>query len=327
MNGHRKVLLVTIAILLGLIIIFNGNVKSENEGQTSQISIVVPPKVAQPPKISTSTPSYLNYEETVRQLRSWENEAEDFVDVINYGESTNGLGLYCVRITNELKKAKYKVLITGAIHGNEPWSSGLMMAYAGNLLDSYGKNERVTEFLDNNEIFVVPIVSPDSYPNSRRVDGVDPNRNFPTRDNPNRKSVPPVEGLKNLFLKHKFDAVLAGHCSGRVFLYPWGDTYEPCPDDALYRKIVGKMGQLSQYRVGKLCNNYSYLIYGVEADWYYRNGAFAFVIEVGSHQRPPSANEIKSEFDRTWEGFLYFLEEAPTALKRVELRQTYLPSA
>ena len=104
MNGHRKVLLFAVAILLGLIIVFNGNAKPENEGETSEVSVVVPPpKVAQPPKISVSTPPYLNYEETIRQLRSWESEAKDFVDVINYGESTNGLGLYCIRITNELK--------------------------------------------------------------------------------------------------------------------------------------------------------------------------------------------------------------------------------
>ena len=318
---NRKILLLAIAILFGFIILSSETPQKE-EQISSPIAIIVPPqKVAQPPKISISTPPHLNYEDTIRQMRSWESEAEDFVDVVHYGDSTNGLGLYCVRITNEYKKAKHKVLITGAIHGDESWSSGLMMAYAGNLLGSYGKNERVTKFLDNNEIFVVPIVSPDSYPNSRHVDGVDPNRDYPPRDNPNKKSIPPVECLKNLFLEHKFDAVIAGHCAGRIFLYPWGDKYERCPDDDLFQKICKKWGESSGYRVGRLCNNYSYLIHGVDADWYYRNGAFAFVMEIGRHQRPPSMNEIKSEFDRTWEGFLYFLEEAPTALKR----PTYLP--
>jgi len=315
-----KNLLFTIAILFGFIIFFQ-SVGSLFQTQWTpkkeeQISVIPSKKVARLPKISISTPPHLNYDNTIRQMRLWEGEAKDFVDVIHYGDSTNGLGLYSLCITNKFKKAQSKVLITAAIHGDEPWSSGLIMAYAGNLLDSYGKNEQITAFLDNNEIHVIPIVSPDTYTIKRHVDDVDPNRNFPTRDNLNKKSIPPIENLKKYFLKYNFDAVLAGHCYGRIFLYPWGDTYEVSAHDDLYKEICGEMGRLSRYRIGRLCNNYPYLIYGVEVDWYYRHGAFAFVMEVGNHQRSPSMNEIKSEFDRTWKGFLYFLDTAPTILKR-----------
>ena len=56
-----------------------------------------------------------------------------------------------------------------------------IIAYSGLLLSEYGKNDRITKILDTAEIYFVPVVSPDSYPYSRTVEGVDPNRNFPTK--------------------------------------------------------------------------------------------------------------------------------------------------
>ena len=35
------------------------------------------------------------------------------------------------------------------------------------------------------------------------------------------------------------------------------------------------------------------------------------VIEYGTHQRPPTREEVVSEFNRTFQGVLYFIEEAP----------------
>jgi len=53
-------------------------------------------------------------------------------------------------------------------------------------------------------------------------------------------------------------------------------------------------------------------IYGTEVDWYYRNNSFAVVMEFGTHQRKPTLEEIKFEYNRTNDAFLYFLEKAPT---------------
>ncbi len=55
-------------------------------------------------------------------------------------------------------------------------------------------------------------------------------------------------------------------------------------------------------------------IHGTEVDWYYQNGAFAIVMEFGTHQRLPSKEEIDSEWNMTWKAFLLFLEKAPEAL-------------
>jgi hypothetical protein len=223
-------------------------------------------------------------------------------------------------------------LITACIHGNEPWSTATMMWYIGDLLQKYNTDLKIKDLLDSREIYFIPVVSPDSYPHSRHVDGVDPNRNF--YETSDKKSVKPVACLQNFFLEIKPNAVLSGHTWGRVYLIPYGDRMENCPDHQEYVKIVGKMSELSDYRYiracdmykgngklnnppirtyGKNLNDYKVMmpIYGTELDWYYKNGSFPVVMEFGTHQRKPTNEEIEYEFEKTYAAVVYFLHEAP----------------
>jgi len=272
-----------------------------------------------PPKINYDIadpmPAYLNYEQTVAQLKKWHEEAPELTEIGTYGKSSDGTDLYFIKVRND-RAVKYwggkpKVLITACIHGNEPLSASTVMGYIGTILDKYGDDDKITELVDTRDLYFVPVVSPDSYPNSRYVDGVDPNRDFPTERNPNKVSVPPIKALQDFFLKIEPNAVISGHTWGRVYLTPWGDQTRLCPNDDDYKRIIGKMTELSQYRMQRACQMYSRPIYGTEVDWYYRHGAFSIVMEFGTHQRIPSTSDIKTEFDRTFEAVLHFIEEAP----------------
>lgn len=284
--------------------------------------------------ITTQVPSYLSYENTVAQLQEWQKEAPELTTIGTIGKSSHNIPIYFIRINNPyVKHVKPKVLVTGCIHGNEPHASSTVMGFIGSLLGGYGKDQKITELINNRDIYFVPVLSPDSYPNSRHVDGVDPNRDFT-----NIKSAP-VKAIQEFFLQHKFDAALSGHTWGRVFLFPPGDSMKDTPDHSKFLKVVGKMSDSSGYRNMRACdlyrsggglNNppirygyddwegscYSIPIHGSELDWYYKNGAFALVMEFGTHQRIPTKAEIDDEFKRTWPAFLVFCEEAPVALAK-----------
>lgn len=265
------------------------------------------------PEITTQIPDYLNYQDTVQQLKKWNSEAPDFTKIGTYGKSSQGEDLYYLKIEADRGTNEYKpvVLITACIHGNEPLSASAVMGYIGTMLGTYGKDKEATDLIDSRIIYFIPVASPDSYPRSRHVDGVDPNRDFPTRDNPSKKSVPPIEALKDFFLSIKPKAVISGHTWGRIYLTPWGDQTSKCDDDAEYRKIIGEMGRLSKYKMQRACEMYNQPIYGTEVDWYYRNGSFSIVMEFGTHQRVPSRSDIQEEFDRTYKAVLYFIQHAP----------------
>jgi hypothetical protein len=291
----------------------------------------LPPIVS---KITQPQPSYMTYDQTVAQLKKWNTESPDLTEVDVYGKTSKGKSCHYIRVFNKrtsFVSEKPKVLVTACIHGNEPLASSVTMWYVGALLDNYGKDDAITEIVNSRDIYFVPVVSPDSYPVSRLVDGVDPNRDFPSPERPSHKSVAPVKAIQDLFMKIKPNAVMSGHTWGRVYLTPYGDKLQNCPDHDAIMAVTNKMKALSGYRCIRTCDMYSpggklnnppirkvgegddvsLPIRGTEVDWYYRNGSFAIVTEYGTHQRIPTDEDTKVEFNRTFQAFLLFLREAP----------------
>lgn len=317
---NNKYLQWIIVGLLGAIITVGGIKLEKKQSQQSlpkqqqfiPLPKETPPVVAQTPKISNVLPDYLDYSKIIAQLKQWNQEAQDLTEINTYGKSNKGNELYYIQITNKLKKEpKPVVLIHACIHGNEPLATSCIMGYIGNLLNGYNKDQTITKLIDSRNIYFIPVLSPDSYPNSRFVDGVDPNRDYPNPLQPNRQSSTQVKAVQDLFLKIKPKAVLSGHTFGRVYLYPYGYQYEQCPHANEYKRILQQMGKTSNYKIKRACEIYNSPIYGGELDWYYLNGAFSIVCEFGTHQRIPTKQDIKIEYDATWTGFLYFIQEAP----------------
>jgi hypothetical protein len=298
------ILLFMVGSYKGTLKILSYNQKIKPKQDASQL------KDPETPDIKEYISGYQSYQEIVQTIKKWENVAPNLVEVGTYGTPHGKNEHYYLKISNELRPSSKKVLITACIHGNEPWSTSTVMAYAGKLLSSYGKEKQITEMLNSKSVYIIPVVSPESYPNSRNIMGVDPNRNFPTLKDPNRISVAPVKNLQDFFLKIKPDSVLAGHTYGRIFLIPWGDSTKDNPNLSDYERIASKMCDLSGYRYQRACEMYNRPIYGTEIDWYHRNGAFAMVMEFGSHQRKPTLKETEKEFNKTFESVLYFIQES-----------------
>lgn len=317
-----KVTLFTSTFFATLLLLVTFGPQKPNGVPIAPPTIVVPqqplpiqPEIQLPPtaNITNPIPGHLSYSGIVEQLRQWNREAPAMTEIGVYGKTSKGKDLYFIRINGKNDSAKPKVLITACIHGNEPHSTSIVMGYAGSLLDRYGKSLEITKLLDTRDIYIIPVVSPDSYPSSRHVDGVDPNRDFIN------KTSAPVRALQNFFLQHKFSAVISGHTFGRMLLIPYGDKMSFCSNHQDYMRIVGQMGRLTNYRILRACELYSQPIYGGELDWFYRNGAFSLVMEFGTHQHEPTMEETKYEFERTWKAILIFLEEAP----KVEISKSY----
>jgi hypothetical protein len=264
---------------------------------------------------ATQVPPHLSYNETVQQLQKWEREYPNLVHVASIGKSSRGTPIYCLRLTNELDtRKKYRVLISMAIHGNEPNSSAMGMGFIGLTLKNYKEGHQFAkEMLNKREIYVIPVSSPDSYPHSRYVDGVDPNRNY--YENP---SVNPVECIKRFVVQMKFPAAIFGHTSGRVFFHPYADSSYRPPHYEEFRRVLNTMSKMSGYRVYQCYQNWNHPEYGVADDWCYRNfQIFAITYEFGhSHDRIPTYREIETEIGLVYLSMVYFVREAPVAFNR-----------
>jgi murein peptide amidase A len=123
-------------------------------------------------------------------------------------------------------EGKYTTLILGAFHGSEPLSAQLAIRFAEYLFEEY------KDPLDCNIVFV-PIVIPDGLYRGVRTNanGVDINRNFPTKNWSNKKtrtkhfpgkkpaSEPETKAVIKLIKKFKPDRIVSIHTPLRVVNY------------------------------------------------------------------------------------------------------------
>ena len=124
---------------------------------------------------------YHDYYVTTDKLFDFRVKYPNLVKLFSIGKSVLGKDIWCIRITNEKNNEnKFSCLIDGCIHGIE-WEAGEACLYlAEYLLINFGKNDTITNILNNTEIYIIPLVNPDGRQNDEvgNDNGVDLNRNF-----------------------------------------------------------------------------------------------------------------------------------------------------
>ncbi|MFW9832702.1 MAG: M14 family zinc carboxypeptidase [Candidatus Thorarchaeota archaeon] len=87
----------------------------------------------------------------------------ELVDVEVLGQSYQGRNLTCLRITNELNTVqKAKTLVVAQHHGREQVTVEISLRFILHLLNNYGVDDTITEYVDTQEIFVIPTLNPDA---------------------------------------------------------------------------------------------------------------------------------------------------------------------
>ena len=87
----------------------------------------------------------------------------DLVDLEIIGQSYQGRNLTCLRITNELITVqKAKTLVVAHHHGREQITVELALRFILHLLNNYGSDDTITEYIDTQEIYVIPTLNPDA---------------------------------------------------------------------------------------------------------------------------------------------------------------------
>jgi hypothetical protein len=275
---------------------------------------------------------YLTYPKVVELLKSWQAQAPEITEFGSYGKNQQGTDLCYLRIGTPGQK---RVLITGAIHGNERLGTATVLNIMGEILKDYKHDEDVTWLVKNREIYFVPVFSPESYLRSREIEGVDPNRHWPTPAATSRgpfhlplphlpnasNKASPVLAIQAWFTKMNFSAVIDGHTYGRLFIYP---SYARGEDLAAYQTLTSEMAKLSGYKPEVAA------IQGLAIDFYYSKSAVAIVTEFG-----PATNEghdfstaaIQPEFQKTCKAVLYFIRQAPEIKLNLKQVSEVLPVA
>lgn len=226
-----------------------------------------------------------------------------------YGSSMEGRPLHYMRLlTKDGPAKKPQIALTSATHGNEISTVEVVFGILEHLLDQYGKDVRITRLVENHEIYFLPVVNPDGYVRKERLaNGIDPNRDYPWPEKPQKNSNPCIEAVMKFFQEREIKGSIDFHSAASMIMYPWGYTKNGLPpsDHAAFESLTKKMAAHNGFIQGQISKTI-YVAKGSSADYYYwKFGTKALGIELRSEG---SSSAIQSQVKENLESTLTFIE-------------------
>ncbi|UCE12762.1 MAG: hypothetical protein JSV04_11275, partial [Candidatus Heimdallarchaeota archaeon] len=100
--------------------------------------------------------------ELLEELQQITDTAPEIVDLFTIGNSIQGREIYCLRITNEKNTyPKAGVMFVAQHHAREQITVEAVLRFLLRLVNNYGVDQKITEYINHEEIFVIPTLNPD----------------------------------------------------------------------------------------------------------------------------------------------------------------------
>ncbi len=217
------------------------------------------------------------------ELQQQASDNPTIAEYVEFGETINGTPIAAVRVTKNPAKAtpgdRPTTVFAAAQHAREWITPEMVRRLLDEVVSGYGTDARITELVDSTEMWFIPVANPDGYDfthedpanrlwrkNLREIngtagiqggDGVDLNRNYPTRwgydnegssPNPSSEtyrgaepaSEPETQALIDLFDQITPEFFVNYHSAAELLLYGIGwQVSTPSPDDVIYEAMVG----------------------------------------------------------------------------------------
>ena len=255
-----------------------------------------PPSVSSNSKMSNTCnamsdwDSYPTYDVYIELMNQFANTYPDICTLEKIGESIEGRDILVVKISDNVtvKESESEFLYTSTMHGDELTGMILSLRLIDNLLSLYGSDQRITDLVNNLEIWINPLSNPDGtyFSGNNTVvgatrfnaAGVDLNRNFPDPENGLHPDGYPWQAetvvMMEFLSAHNFVLSANFHTGYEVINYPWDTWPTYHADDLWYEQISREYADtvhtfassLGNYLVGQnngITNGY---------EWYTTNG-------------------------------------------------------
>ena len=271
-------------------------------------------------------PEYMTFAEVAAALANLEAAYPTLAERMVIGTSLQGRDIYALKVSDNVAsdESETEVLIMGCHHAREVISPIIPIHVATTLLSNYGTDPTYTEWVDEREIWFVPIVNPDGYVYVETTDlfwrknrrnnggsfGVDPNRNWSFEwghDNNGSSgsgssevyrgtapaSEPCIAVMQSFVLSREFAVSLSYHSFGNLLL--WGPGWKPGlgVDHDVHQGLGDIVSAQNNYVDGNPGSGAIYITNGSSDDWLYNvAGIYAFTPEVGNSNdffNPPAS--------------------------------------
>ncbi len=254
---------------------------------------------------------YHNFDSVQSELKEIADAFPKLASVESYGNSEDGRPLTVIKLTSDKHRdGKAEILITSSTHGDELTTVELTMTLMQELVQGYGTDARITKMLDTHVVYFIPVLCTDGYVNhSRYTNGIDPNRNYPYPDEPDRRPNAAIANEIAWVAKHKVVGSLDIHSNLSTVMYPYaysnkGPDEEDLPKFlAITELLAGDTG----YNHGQIAQVFG-IARGSSADyWYWQHKTIALGYEVGGSVVPPSS-QLPQFVSHNREAIWHFIE-------------------
>jgi hypothetical protein len=262
-----------------------------------------------PAQLDADLGMFHTYAEMESVMTAWESDFPAICDMFSIGLTVEGRSIYAVKISDNVsvdETGEAEVLFMGCHHAREIMSVDIPLRFAGYLLDNYGVDPTITDYINTREIYFVPMVNPDGHVyvennhsgssggwwrKNRAVNydasiGVDLNRNYgytwgyddngssgtpssPVYRGPSEFSEPETQAVRDFVNSREFTMWLSFHTYGELLLYPWGHIAQNTPDHRYYKRLGELLSEANGYFAGDLAMGAIYPVNGDSDDWGY----------------------------------------------------------
>jgi len=301
---------------------------------------------------------YASYDECVAFFKNAQKNNPNLFQVDVIGQTHEKRDIIVVKITNDVDKHKEKpaLFYTGTIHAREWIGIELALGFGEYIQEHADYDPYLNDILNTTTLYMVPCANPDGFEYSRNhfafwrknrrknedgTFGVDLNRNFSvgfTKNNnmssnvysgPHPFSEPETCALRDFVLEHNnITITLDYHSQGNVFFPAHNFLHEDDEKAIDLNLLASNMAEEIRKESGREYGNHmgkppTKLISGSGREFYYSQGALAFVVEVGSRNISDYQENMSEHIDENVPALMFALKEVPNyksedGLKRVE---------
>ena len=264
--------------------------------------------------------NYTTYDEMAARMQDRATTYPTLASVQSLGLSHESRDIWALKISDNVAvdENEPEVLYMGTYHARELITVEINLALADSLLMNYGTDSRITDWVNEREIWFVPMVNPDGHVfvetnntnwrknrshNGAGSRGVDLNRNHSyewghddngsdpsiwseTYRGPSPASEEETQVIQSFVDSRQFVFSHSFHSYGNLWL--WGPGWEPAygPDQDVFAGYGARVNALNGYRPGGPAGAGIYVTNGSSDDWLYGSPShakvFAMTPEVGT---------------------------------------------
>ena len=286
---------------------------------------------------------YPTYQEYMDMMTSFADSFPNICKTHHLGTLNSGREIVIVQISDNVgqKEDEPSFLYTSSMHGDELSGYVLSLRLIDYILNGYNDNARVTDLVNNIDIWINPLTNPDGayFGGNQDVwsatrynsNWVDLNRNYPDPENGPHPDGNPYQEETNIFLgladSINFNMAANMHAGAEVCNYPWETWSVLTADDNWWQYVSTEYADSCQQNSGNgyfnsqnngITNGY---------DWYEVNGGRQdymnyfrycreFTLEL-SDEKTPNPNDLPDLWDANYPSLLNYMEQSLFGLRGI----------